>query len=67
MATNDKLIGGIAQPVEQWPEKPCVPSSNLGPATIYLEGYSNDLSFSTHVKLFGHIFILIKYLASILG
>ena len=27
--------GGIAQLVEQRPEKPCVPSSSLGPATIF--------------------------------
>lgn len=30
---KDKTCGEIAQPVEQRPEKPCVPSSILGLAT----------------------------------
>lgn len=30
------LCGEIAQPVEQRPEKPCVPSSILGLATIFV-------------------------------
>lgn len=29
------MRGEVAQPVEQRPEKPCVPSSILGLATIY--------------------------------
>ena len=32
------VCGGIAQSVEQRPEKPCVPSSSLGPATIIVSG-----------------------------
>ena len=40
--------GGIAQQVEQRPEKPCVPSSTLGPATIFARPWSGFFYLTTN-------------------
>ena len=41
------MSGEVAQTVEQRPEKPCVPSSILGLATIFLSSYFHTEKTST--------------------